>query len=267
MPDNNNNNNESIILNDPNVIIKSDCDKKRTNMNIISSFLNTFKKDKIKSKKFNDDLSGVEFTNMNTQPPETNVTSILGQALKHSTNPATVQNVYSFSNLSLRTQCLLNSKKDFDQLLVSNEDGADSQNGNLSKFLKAKEVKVYITEPQTRFKNQAHHYTSIFNSRNDNNYNNTQMSLFNYLEAYSKKTNASSSSSSISASIGDSFDLTFIDLHCSSSVNENDFSLKNKYFRRILSKSVLNELLNIKSSNSICRLPSNCIFLVSFIYF
>ena len=141
-----------------------------------------------------------------------------------------------------------------------NEEG---QNGGVGKLLKAKEVKVYITEPQTRFKNQAHHYTSIFNSRNDVNYNNTQMSLYNYLETYAKKTNASSSSSSISTSHDDSFDLSFVDLHCSNSINENDFSLKNKYFRRMLSKRVLNELLNVKNSNSICRLPSNCIYVVS----
>jgi hypothetical protein len=227
--------------------------------NIISSFLKTFKKDKNKSNIFSDNIS--ECTNRNTQTPETNVTAIHGLVIKQH-SPTAAQSVYSFTNLPLKTQCLLNSKKDFDQLLFTREIEED-QNGSVGNLLKAKEVKVYITEPQTRFKNQAHHYTSIFNSRNDSNYNNTQMSLYNYLESYAKKTNASSSSSSISTSHDDSFDLSFVDLHCSSSINENDFSLKNKYFRRMLSKSVLNELLNVKNSNSICRLPSNCIYVVS----
>jgi hypothetical protein len=252
LPDSNNHTYETTPLNEMGSANVKGKKRKTRASEIFSSFRGIFRKKENKPERLNDNVSESNFTPLNQQTPD--VTAALPQVKP----VATTQRPYSFSNLPLKTQCLLNSKKDFDTLLASNVEDDDSDI-----FLKSKEVKVYITEPQTRFKNQAHHYTSIFSSRNDSNYKNTQTSLYSYLEAYSKQKNASSSSSAND----DSFDLTFIDLHCSNSVNESDFSLKNKYFRRMLSKNVLNELLNVKNSNSISRLPSNCIFLVSYFFF
>lgn len=218
---------------------------------LLSSCRKFFNKDtKNKLKKSNDNITsqGEEFS----PPPIVTIdASPYPKLTTNQTNPALAQNIYSFLQLPLKTQYLLNSKQEFDNF---------NPVVDLKHSIKTREIKVYITEPPPpSIHSTSCDYSSIFNGRNDSNYNNTDKSLYNHLESYcSRKTTPKESSASIASSLGDRFDLSIVDLNCA---NSSESRLKSKYFRRILGKKVLNELLNL-DANPVCRLTSNSIFVI-----
>ena len=251
-----------LIEDEPNLSIDSPSPKHRSkkisdqekNSTFLSSFRHIFTKNKpIKSKLLLMDSS----IKADPETPDINMSVVSPPYTQNQPKPPTSQasveqTIYSLSNLPLKTQCLLNSKQELEAIAVRDE---EADHNVAATSVRAKDIKLYVTEPHTRFQNQHHHFSSIFSGIHESNYDGAKTSVLGCLESYCKKSNASSQE--------DTFDLSVIDLHCANSVNESDFTLKNKYFRRLLGKKVLHELLNVDKLNTANTLPSNCIFLVS----
>ena len=137
----------------------------------------------------------------------------------------------------------------------------ESENRNV---IKNREIKIFLSSPysiNSSSSSQISNEIKLFDSINANSSNQDEDNddcLFERLKTYCAKQQANNC------------DLNLIDLnffnHNEKSVNLKDtFLTRNKYFRRILGKLILNDLLNLNNASTLNHhTPSYCIFVASF---
>ena len=130
--------------------------------------------------------------------------------------------------------------------------------------IKNREIKIFLSSPYSinpSSSSQTSKEIKLFDSINANSSNQDEDNddcLFERLKTYCAKQQANNNC-----------DLNLIDLnffnHNEKSVNLKDtFLTRNKYFRRILGKLILNDLLNLNNASTLNpHTPSYCIFVVS----
>ena len=149
--------------------------------------------------------------------------------------------VYSFYSLPIKTQYLLNAQNEFDSEFANYVSTINNCKTNYLKDYSNKtninkEIKIYLS---TSTSEQVEMF-SIFNSFQNDNINDEFLEKLN---SYCLK----------------DFDLSLINFN-------TKFNQVNKYYRRLLSKLIINDLLSISSSPSNYSSPGYFAFVVS-LYF
>jgi hypothetical protein len=149
--------------------------------------------------------------------------------------------VYSFYSLPFKTQYLLNAQNEFDSEFANYVSTISNCKTNYLKDYSTKtninkEIKIYLS---TSTSEQVEMF-SIFNSFQNDNINDE---FLENLNSYCLK----------------DFDLSLINFN-------TKFNQVNKYYRRLLSKLIINDLLSISSSPSNYSSPGYFVFIVS-LYF